>query len=145
MRQSIFCIQQLPDLLPFWEIENQNFLEPDWVVWYIFFVYGLPASPKLNAKFWLAVSKVYVDWNTSLPVAYITSYWGIWSLLISLQPKAVRFHIMDWFLTSQNLGMPDSGNSENLHFAFVHTESMSSTSPLSILWGCIGSLDMLRY
>jgi len=145
MRQSIFCIQQLPHLLPVWETESQNFLKPVWVVWYSFFVSGLPPSPKLNAKFWLTVSKVYVDWNTSLPVAYIMSYWGIWSLLISLQPKAVRFHIMDWILTSQNLDRPDSGNSENLLFVFVQRESKSSPSPPSILWGCIGSLDMLRY
>jgi len=52
---------------------------------------------------------------------------------------------MDWILTSQNLDRPDSGNSENLLFVFVQRESKSSPSPPSILWGCIGSLDMLRY
>jgi len=52
---------------------------------------------------------------------------------------------MDWLLTSQNMGRPDSGNSENLLFYSVHTEPKTSSSPASILWGCTGSLDMLRY
>jgi hypothetical protein len=52
---------------------------------------------------------------------------------------------MDWLLSFQNLGRPDSGNSGNLLFAFVHSESKSSLSPPSIVWGCIGSLDMLGY
>jgi hypothetical protein len=41
-------------LLP-WEIENQQFLEHDFLVWYSLFILDLPVGPKLNVKIWSAV------------------------------------------------------------------------------------------